>query len=140
MGIFLGVFKFAFGLFSGFKFYLMIGGLLLGLWKCSQWKKQRIQARKEKRMQKAVIIQQNDAQRIIKVERLMAPGTIKVEDETGKTTTFKSEKSKKVYQKAISKGESVDVAKEKATMAAIEELKNYIQDIGTDSELKEEED
>ena len=51
-------------------------------------------------MQKAVTIQQNDAQRIIKVEKLLAPGTIKIKDETGKTTTFKSEK----VQEGLSKG------------------------------------
>ena len=49
-------------------------------------------------------------------------------------------KSKKVYQKAVSKGESIDAAKEKAAMAAIEEFKKYVQDIGTPDESKEEED
>ena len=142
--MFFGLLKLFWGVIAGFKFYLGMGAIIFALWKgiswWNDWKRDRIEARKEARMIKAVTIQQNDALRIIKVEKMMAPGVVELKDEAGKTVKFKSVKSKKTYEKSISSGDDEKKAKEKAAMAAIEEFKKYVQDIGTPDQSKEEED
>ena len=142
MGFVFPILQLFWGLISGFKFYLGIGAVLFGLWKgiawWNGWKRAKVEARKEARMEKAVTIQQKDTTRIIKVEKMLSPGQVELKTETGKTVKFKSEKSKETYQKEISQGKDQEEAKKKAAMAAIEEFKKYVQDIGTIEEIKED--